>query len=619
MDQQKHDRPATSPRAQLVFVGAALALLTGILYLRTAGFDFVKYDDDIYVTGNRAVLNGLTPEGIGWAFTTFHSFNWHPLTWLSLMLDISLFGPKAGALHLINLLFHIANSLLLLFILYRLTSKVWPGALVAALFALHPQHVESVAWIAERKDVLSTFFWMLAVASYLRYVRLPSVSRYMPVFTFFALGLMAKPMIVTLPFILLLVDFWPLGRLQFRGAFALGSNASLSTQKQKSKQMRLPAPARTEARGISIFNCFFEKIPLCVLAIASCIVTFLAQKQGGAVVSLETIPMGMRLANAAIAYVQYLVKMAWPIHLAPLYPYPQNLDRPFFIMCAILIAGCTIFCIRSAKQHPYLLTGWLFYLESLVPVIGLVQVGPQFMADRYSYLPSIGISIMLVGGIGALLQRFAGFRKAALAAGVMGVAGLTAASWVQVGYWKDSETLFTHAIAVTPVNPFMQNNLGFHYFERGDMERAIPYFLTALRQKSDYNDARYNLGSAYARQGKHADALAELEKVIAANPFYAKAYENIGIVYGGMGRHHEAEINFRKALQCDPSFLDARANLGTALLMQNKIEDAIAEYSAVLKIAPAHKTAWAALDDLMRKYNLKQPQTTGSAKPQFRY
>ena len=392
---------------------------------------FINFDDDIYVTGNPPVQDGLTLKGLTWAFTTMHGGLWIPLTWLSFMVNSQLFGLHPGGFLLTNLLFHIANALLLFLWLLYLTRTLGCSFLVAALFALHPLHVESVAWATERKDVLSTFFWLLTMWAYVWYAERPRLGRYLLILVCFSLGLMAKPMLVTLPFVLLLLDYWPLGRLRLKGPAAAAASPK-------------PGP------GVTIKRLVWEKSPLFVISALSIVVTFYAQKEAGAISTLQTLPIANRLANAMVAYGSYLGKMFWPAHLAVFYPHPgHNLPIWQALAAGLALAVLTLLALRQARRHPYLLVGWLWYLGTLLPVIGLVQVGGQAMADRYTYVPFIGLFIVVVWGMADLAARWRAPKfLLPVGAGVV-LSALMVCTWVQVSYWRDSITLYEHTLEVT--------------------------------------------------------------------------------------------------------------------------------------------------------------------------
>ncbi|MBC8393806.1 MAG: tetratricopeptide repeat protein, partial [Deltaproteobacteria bacterium] len=512
----------------LVCLFLVIAILT--VYWQVQNYDFVNYDDDHYVYENRHVQEGLTLKSVTWAFTTIHVSNWHPLTWLSHMLDYQLYGMNPGRHHLTNLFLHIANTLLLFFVFRKMTGGLWQSAFIAALFALHPLHVESVAWVSERKDVLSTFFWMLTMWSYLWYVGHLLVYRYILVVLFFALGLMSKPMLVTLPFVLLLLDFYPLNRFKFQP-----SDGSANSQ-QRSNTLRL----------------ILEKIPLFVLVAMSSAITFYAQKHGGAVKSLDFFPLKARVANALVSYVKYIGKMVYPSKLAVLYPHPGMLPWWKIAGACLLLVSISFLAIRVVKQSPYFVVGWLWYLGTLVPVIGLVQVGIQSMADRYTYVPLIGIFIIIVWGIPELVAQWR-YRKIWLATlATIILATLMAVTWKQVGYWGNSVALFEHTLKIT----------------------------------SNNDVAHYNLGIALNKQGRTEEAIENFIKTLQLNPRYINAYNNLGVALVQTGKTDEALIYLQKALQIDPDTTDTHINLGIALFSKGRTEDAITHFRQAHRIKP---------------------------------
>ena len=545
-----------------------LVILTLSVYRQTNHHEFINYDDDLYVTANPHVRSGLTLRGIKWSFTTGHAKNWHPLTWLSHMLDVQLYGMNPGQHHMTNLLFHIGNTLLLFLVFRRMTGYLWRSGFVAALFALHPLHVESVAWVAERKDVLCAFFWMLTVWSYIRYVEHSGVYRYLVILLFFILGLMSKPMIVTLPFVLLLLDYWPLGRLQY--------SKSIDS---------IPIYSNP-----SIFHLVWEKIPLFILSALSSIATFLVQQSGGALGSLNEYSLSVRIFNALVSYVSYIGKMFWPFHLAILYPHPGIL--PFWKVAGafLLLVSISLMAFRVMKRHPWFIVGWLWYMGTLVPVIGIVQVGLQGMADRYTYVPLIGIFIIIVWGVSELA---AGWRYKKIALGAIGgvsLLTLMATTWVQAGYWKNSITLFEHTLDVTSSNYGAHNNLGNALAARGKTSEAIGHYLDALAINSDYAAAYNNLGLALVREGKTSEAIGRYLEALRINPDFKEAHNNLGIAFAKHGNPAEAICQYTKALQIDPEYLRARINLGGVLVAQGKPEKAIYHYSEVLRINSGYKT-----------------------------
>lgn len=526
-------------------VAAALALSVLTVYWQVGEFSFVNFDDDQYVTGNPVVLRGLTLEGVSWAFTTFHAANWHPLTWLSHMLDVELFGPSPGWHHRMNLLYHLLNTELLFLVLWRATGGLWQGAFAAALFGIHPLHAESVAWISERKDVLSTLFLLLAVGAYLRYARRPGTGRYLQVGVLFALGLSCKPMLVTLPFVFLLLDFWPLGRVTL------------------SDSPRFPS-WRLSLSALSPL--VREKIPLMGLSAISCVVTLLAQ--GHAVFSIANLPFPSRVANALVSYVVYLGKAAWPSSLAAIYPHPATIGAgiPAWEIAGsiLLLCGISAMALREGRRRPYLAMGWLWYLGTLVPVIGLAQAGAQSHADRYTYVPLIGIFIAVAWGVPDALPARR-FRRLALATcSVVTVAALSTAAWVQAGYWRNSTTLFSHAVAATDRNWFALNNLGIAFTDHGRYRQAIGYFREAIGIKPDFAEGWYNLGVSHDSLGQSREAIGYLGEALRIKPDYAEAWNSLGVACGRLGQYRQAIGYFRESVRIKPDNAEAWNNLGVA-------------------------------------------------------
>ena len=534
------------PRPRAVFPAAicgALVIVSLITFggLRSSGF--TSYDDTDYVTENAHVRKGLSGESIAWAFTSTDAANWHPLTWLSHMLDVQLFGMDAGRHHLTSLLLHTLNGVLLFLLLFRMTGALWRSAFVAALFVLHPLHVESVAWIAERKDVLSTLFWLLTLGAWLAYVKSKKVAPYALAVAFFALGLMAKPMLVTLPFTLLLLDFWPLQRLVF------------------------PLKRHYEAlKGL-----LREKAPFFVLSAASCFVTFVVQRDKGVVATLKNLGFGVRLANAALAYASYLGKTFRPSSLAVFYPHPHvGLFSWAVLGSVMLLVAVTVLAFRSAERAPYFAFGWFWYVGTLVPVIGLVQVGAQGMADRYTYIPLIGIFIAVSWGLAALARAVPRARMAAPAMAVASLAVLIPVTHAQAGHWAGTVTLFEHALEVTSDNYLAHYNVGFYLYSQGRKEEAIAHYREAVRIRPDYWEAHDNLGNALADKGLDAEAIEHYHRALRINPGSSKAWNNLGVSLVGTNQTSEAVDCFQKALKIKPDFAEAGNNLASALKLQNR-------------------------------------------------
>jgi protein O-mannosyl-transferase len=535
----------------LLLVGAVLAAYASLL-----DADFVNYDDQAYVTENRHVSAGLRPEGVVWAFTAFEAGNWHPLTWLSHMADCQAFGLAPRGHHATSLALHALASVLAFLALRRLTGAAGPSALVAGLFALHPLNVESVAWVSERKNVLSTVFWFAALWAYAGYARRPSRAGYAGVALLLALGLLAKPMVVTLPCVLLLLDVWPLRRVD------LGSP---------------DAPARLRALGL-------EKLPLLGLSLGSSLLTVAAQRAGGAVTSLEAIPLSARLTNALASYVAYLGKAFWPSKLAVFYPHPGAALTPVRVtLAALVLLAVSVLVASQARRRGYLLVGWLWYLGTLVPVIGLVQVGSQAMADRYAYVPLVGIFVMLAFG-GAELA--AGRGLPLLVLGCCGwLAGLGFLTARQARLWHDSRRLFQHALQVTRGNYVAETNLGLVYAKELRWQEAVASFRRALAIRPSHAEARANLGVALAKTGHVGEAIPQLERALRLDPSSALTHANLGLALRG---HDEARAleHMRRAVELKPDFADARMNLGAALLDAGQTAEARQALEAAQALEP---------------------------------
>lgn len=545
--------------------GLFLSILVLAVYGQTANHAFLNFDDQQYVYENLQVARGLTWEGIRWSFTNFYAGNWHPLTWVSHMTDVELFGLNPGYHHLVNVLFHLVNSLLLFFLLDRMTGALWQSAFVASIFAVHPLHVESIAWVSERKDVLGTLFWLLTMWAYFEYVRNPRLRRYLTVVLFLVLGLLSKPMLVTLPFVLLLLDWWPLAR--YREADS-PSSFSLS---EFSRMVR-------------------EKIPLLGLSVISCIVTYLAQARGGSVSPLEQIPIGLRVANAFVAYVVYLAKTVWPARLAVFYPHPVLVQAgiPVWqIVGSVLLLGAVSFlALREVNRRSFLSVGWFWYLGTLVPVIGLIQVGEQGYADRYTYIPSIGIFVAIAWGANESVR---GWRFRKLALGTLGgavVLALSLASWIQTGYWQDNLTLHDHTLRVTEKNWKAWNGRGNAYIDLGRHQQAVADFQEALRIKPDYAEAWNNLGTVTGLLGQDQQAMVYFQTALRIRPDFVDALFNLGTAYGRLGSHRQAVLCFREALRFRKDYVPAWVNLSIAYLSSGEREQAIEIYRQLRRIDP---------------------------------
>jgi tetratricopeptide (TPR) repeat protein len=541
-----------------VLIGLGLALIVLLPFGQTLQFDFVHYDDRNYIMHNANIQQGFSLESIRWAFTSLLAYNWHPLTWLSLMLDHSLYGLWAGGYHATNVLLHLANTLLLFLVFGRMTGELWKSGLVAALFAVHPLHVESVAWIMERKDVLSTLFWLLTIGSYAAYAGQPSPQRYLRVSLCFLLGLMSKAMLVTLPIVLLLMDYWPLGRHE-NGAW-------------------------TERKRLVL-----EKLPWFALSGIVGVVTIYAQKQSGALQSLADYPFSDRLINAAMAYGGYIAKMLWPTDLSFFYPYPDSFSAWALAPSMLLLVCFSLFAVRFLRQAPYLAVGWLWYMVTLLPVSGLIQTGMQAMADRYTYVPLIGLFIVMAWGIPALAGS-GDFRKRLLAvSAVVIVLVLAMQTYRQTGVWRDSRTLFEHAIAVTQKNDVAHNNLGLYFMDHKRFPEAAEHF----RQTAEIKplNAKYwnNLGIAFYRQNRYEEAVAVYRKAMAVDPRLADSYYNAADAFFFGGREAEALEHYKKALSLRPGNAVAENNIAALLIRRGQMDEAL----VFLRAAVLHRPSYA--------------------------
>lgn len=556
-------------------IALSLALITLLVYLPVTWHDFVNYDDGDYVTENHEVQNGLTWAGIKWAFTTGHASNWHPLTWLSHMTDCELFALYPGGHHLTSVLFHVANVVLLFVLVRRLTGALWPSAFVAALFAWHPLHVESVAWVAERKDVLSTFFALLTLLAYTRYAqsvsgdkcqvtpganpsRITHHASLCLALVFFTLGLMSKPMLVTLPFVLLLLDYWPLKRVSV-SAF------------------RFPR-----------FPLLLEKAPFFLLAAISCIVTYLVQRHGAAVMTLEQFPFDLRLVNVLISYARYLTMAVWPVNLAVLYPLPPHLGwlTAPTIFSAALLAAISWLAWRTREQYPYLIVGWLWFLGTLVPVIGFVKAGSAALADRYTYIPLIGIFIAVAFGARELANRFRLSPKSLAMASAMILGSCLFATEHQLQFWRDSTSLFAHDLAVTENNPFPHINYGIALESQGRQAEALAQYREAVRLVPDNSQARYNLGFLLDAMGKPEEALREHREAVRLAPEKPFLHEGLGIVLAELNRFDEAMREFTEAARLDPKFAWPHFQMGKVLLKQGRDVEAAQKFGQALQMDP---------------------------------
>ena len=547
-------------RISLLLIMSVLAI-----YAQTVSFDFIDFDDTLYVKQNPVVQEGITFRGLIWAFKSLDSGNWHPLTWLSHMLDCEWFGMDSGKHHLINVGFHLANTLLLFVLLNKITKereaefpqlhflnrghgRLWSCAATAMLFAVHPLHIESVAWVSERKDVLCTLFWLMTLFAWFQYTKYPGLKTYLPVLILMCLGLMAKPMLVTLPVILMLMDFWPLRRF-----------------------------TEFDQR---IFQFLYEKIPLFVLSFIFCFIALLAQKQGGALGSLDTYSFSARASNAVLSIAMYLKKTFLPVNLAFFYPYPNPESWPILVSAAIL-SGISFFCIKMINRFPFLAVGWFWYIITLLPVIGLVQVGLQGMADRYTYIPLIGIFIMITWGLPELIQAAYKDKQKEnaesknyihkylfISSSMVILVILMGISWIQTGKWKNTETLAAHALDVTTDNYVAHNCMAAVKTGR----EKFDHYEKALKIKPDYIHARYNLANAFAEARNFDEAMTQYSEVLRLNPDMTQAHNNFGVILAKQGHYEQAVMHFQKVLERYPENDAAQQNLKKALEKMKEAE-----------------------------------------------
>jgi protein O-mannosyl-transferase len=549
-----------------------LLLATLSVYAPVVGFEFLNYDDDTYVAANLDIQPGLRWDGVKIAFTRIHHASWHPLTTLSHMLDCSLFGQAAGGHHALNAVLHGLNTVGIFLLLVSLTRARWRSACVAALFGLHPMHVESVAWVSERKDVLSTGLWVLTLASYVRYARRPSLGRYGMVMAWDTLALMAKPMVVTIPAVLLLLDFWPLRRMGTR-------------------QHEVENDGAAEPRLWSFSRLLLEKLPLLIPAGAVGVLTVLAQSDAGAMVPMTMLPLQYRLANVPVAYARYIGKMLWPTGLAILYPY--RLWAWWQLTGAIgLLVAVSVAAVWLRKSHPYVLMGWLWYLITLLPAIGVVQVGAQSIADRYSYVPYIGLFIMLSWGVPELLNGWRHRRRALTVTAVAVGAVCWAMTWVQVHYWQNSLTLFGHALAVTTDNYIAHDYFGRALEAAGRPAEAVPHYQESVRMLPQSAGAHRKLGGLLAQLGRFDAAAEEDAAVVRLEPDVAASHYNLANVLVRQGKLEEAVGEYRRAIELLGDWAEPHHNLGIALASQGRSDEALEQYSEALRLRPDYAEAY---------------------------
>ena len=608
MNKYKNITEENRHRIKMLTICLVLIIAVFTVYGQATKFDFVNYDDQEYVTKNPRVQNGITQSNIAWALTATHFANWHPLTWISYMIDYDIYGLNAGGYHLTNILFHLLNTLLLFFLLSRMTGTIGKSAFVAVLFALHPLHVESVAWISERKDVLSTFFWLLTIWAYTNYVKSPCIKKYLVVVVFFIFGIMSKPMVVTLPFVLILLDYWPLNR------FA-------DNQNQNNESDRLIVMERKTTTFLIV-----EKIPLLVLTFISCVVTYIVQKQGGAVRPSEYFPIDIRIVNSMVSYADYIIKMIWPIDLSVFYPHPVFWPFGKIILSGILLLISSITVCAGARRYPYLVVGWLFYIGTFVPVIGLVQVGIQAMADRYTYIPLIGLFIVIAWGMPDIFRRLP-YNKVILGlASLLLIGILSFLSWQRCSLWGNNVNLWNDVLKNHKV-AFAYNGRGGAYTEKGQYQLAISDYNAALNIDRNFAESLSDRAIAYGNIGQYQRAFSDFDRAIKIKPnsaytYYARglfyrfngrndlaiadftqsirinpdmavgAYNDRGGIYGDTGQYDKALNDFNEALRINQNFAEAYYNRGTLYNIQKKYDLALTDFSKAVKIKPDYADAY---------------------------
>ncbi len=554
------DKIEMSPKIKVILIYAVLTVVTMAVYGQVHQFDFVNFDDTVYVTENQHIQSGMTSDTIRWALGTQFPI-WIPLVWVSLMFDYHIFGLAAGGCHVTNLILHILSTLLLFRLFGLMTKDVWKSAFVAAFFALHPLHVESVAWVAERKDVLSAFFWILTLLCYVRYTHKPGVWRYTAVVFSFVLAMMSKPMVITLPLVMILLDYWPLGRFK-------------------------------SWTGSAILRRLKEKALFFVLS--AVLVVFTIYNRDKQEVYMPPLPLDSRLANAPVSLAAYLEKTLWPHDMAVFYPFPELFSNWQVIGAVLLLMAVTVFVLFRMKRLPFLFAGWMWFTITIAPVTGIMQISltaPYAMADRYHYLPSIGISVMVAWGVSHLFSGEGIRRKILFPAGILFIAILSFITWTQCGYWKNSYTLFHHALRVTENNYLAHNNLGLALTSRGKYDEAMRHYNLALRIKPRDLQSLNNRGLTYFFTRDYRDALADYNKVISINPNIADTYYNRGLVYTSLGLNWLALEDYHKSIALNPDFANAYNNRAFIFVRLGDYRRAVEDYNEVLSLNPRHADA----------------------------
>jgi tetratricopeptide (TPR) repeat protein len=585
----------------LIAVGVTVMILA--VFWQVRGHDFVIFDDGRYITENPHIQNGLTWDNVVWAFSTTYANFWHPLTWLSHMLDWHLFGANPAGHHLTSILLHILYAVLLFTILLKMTGARWESALVAVLFAIHPLHVESVAWASERKDVLSTLFWLLTMASYYLYVQKKNLHCYALFMVCYLLGLMAKPMLVTLPFVLMLLDYWPLNRFKRHCTVA---------QRITVDQV---ATGGTGSQNPGIAILLIEKVPLILCALSASVLAYFAQATGGATKPLDLFPWDIRVMNALLSYGLYLFKTVWPANLAVFYPHPGG-EISLVQVCGatILLLTVTLFALLRIRTTPFFGVGWFWFLGTLVPVIGIVQVGDHGMADRYTYVPHIGLFIVLSWGIPHVLEKVPRGKRIFAVAGTCCITALAVCSWFQVSHWKDSVTLFKHALAVERSSPLAHTDLGQALAAQGRLDEAVGHYKQALGINPDYLGARVNLGSVLAAQGKLDEAISHYQLALLAKRDLATVHYNLANALARQGKLQEAIDHYEQAVVHQPNDPELHNNLGITLARQGKLQQAMACFRKAAEIEPNFEPAHRNLDLVLKQETTVSTLPEGSDK-----
>ena len=542
-----------------------LFLFTLAIYWQVTSHEYIAYDDDVYVLKNYHLHDGISLHSMLWAFRSMYGANWHPLTWISHMMDIQLYGLNPGGHHATNLIFHILNVIAVNWVFLSMTGSPWKSAMVAALFAVHPLHVEVVAQVAQRKDLLSTFFWFMAMAAYIRYVKRLNRKDYFLVVLLFAFGLMSKPMVVTLPFVFLLMDYWPLSRLD--GVFDKG----------ESERYLIFARVR---------QLLWEKVPLFLMTMASCAITIIAQEGGGAVRSLEAYPLYVRVGNAIVSYSAYISKTVWPANLSFYYPHPKIHPASVIALSYAFLTLISILVFRYRRKYPFILVGWLWYIGTLIPVIGLVQVGAQSMADRYTYVPLIGIFIIMVWGGAVLYAKWRISKRLQAITAFFLITSYAIAAFSYAGYWSDSVVLFKKALAVTKDNETALINLGTVLQEKSEVDDAIAAYVKAIRLSPKNPKAHNNLGTAYMAKGNIPMALNQYRAALRFDPRYSKAHFNIAVLMEKTGKMEDAAKHYQQAISISPAYSEAYSNLGTLYLKKGRLRQALPYLKKAIELNP---------------------------------